>query len=394
MRGRPVYRISELAAKVGLSRSTLLYYEKLGLVSSRRQANGYRTYAEQDLQQLRLLQQLQAGGLSLKECQACLEARLDRAALFERLHTLDEEIAARQRSRDLLAAMLGLSSMRPWHQALEQQAPGAHLAWLRRQGFNEKQALRLKWLSRDMNEHEHYMADFERIFEGLEHLGPGSTQDSLKALHALPHAPATLLDIGCGRGASSVLLAEHSQAHITALDNDEHSLGCLRATLVAKGLQARVTPICASMTQLPLAPRHFDVIWAEGCAYIMGFDNALAYWRAFLKPQGYLVVSDLVRVADRLDPSAEAFWQAAYPDLHSVETRLAAITRLGYRTLSHFPLSAQAWANYLEPLRERVASLASEDFASLALADIRRELEIHENHLGEYGYHLFVMQTR
>lgn len=43
MRGRLVYRISELAAKVGLSRSTLLYYEKLGLVSSRRQANGYRT---------------------------------------------------------------------------------------------------------------------------------------------------------------------------------------------------------------------------------------------------------------------------------------------------------------------------------------------------------------
>ncbi|MBC7209280.1 MAG: MerR family transcriptional regulator, partial [Pseudomonas sp.] len=75
-----MYRISELAAKVGLSRSTLLYYEKLGLVSSRRQANGYRTYGEQDLQQLRLLQQLQAGGLSLKECQACLEARLDRAA--------------------------------------------------------------------------------------------------------------------------------------------------------------------------------------------------------------------------------------------------------------------------------------------------------------------------
>ncbi|MBC7208933.1 MAG: methyltransferase, partial [Pseudomonas sp.] len=111
-------------------------------------------------------------------------------------------------------------------------------------------------------------------------------------------------------------------------------------------------------------------------------------------PQGYLVISDLVRVADRLAPAAEAFWQAAYPDLHSVDTRLAAIARMGYRTLSHFPLSAQAWANYLEPLRERVASLADEDFASQALADIRRELKIHENHLGEYGYHLFVMQTR
>ncbi|MDH0645735.1 MerR family transcriptional regulator [Pseudomonas sp. GD03858] len=389
-----MYRISELAAKLGLARSTLLYYEKLGLLSSRRQANGYRHYSEQDLQQLRLLQQLQAGGLSLKECQACLQGRMDRSVLLARLHTLDEQIAARQRSRDLLAAMLGLSSMRPWHQVLERQAPGAHLAWLRTQGFSEKQALRLKWLSRDMNEHERYMADFERIFDGLQHLGPGSSHDSLEALRALPRAPTTLLEIGCGRGATSVLLAEHSQARITALDNDEHSLGCLRATLADKGLQDRVTPVCASMTRLPFAQPGFDTLWAEGCAYIMGFDNALKYWRPFIKPQGCLVVSDLVRVADRLAPQAEAFWQAGYPDLQSVDTRLASIARLGYRTLLHFPLSPQAWANYLGPLRERVSALADETFASQALADIKRELEIHENHLGEYGYHLFVMQTR
>ncbi|MEZ1713703.1 MerR family transcriptional regulator, partial [Pseudomonas aeruginosa] len=76
-----MYRISELATKVGLSRTTLLYYEKQGLISSRRQANGYRLYSDQDLQQLKLLQQLQAGGLTLKECLACLETRIDRALL-------------------------------------------------------------------------------------------------------------------------------------------------------------------------------------------------------------------------------------------------------------------------------------------------------------------------
>jgi DNA-binding transcriptional MerR regulator len=33
-----VYRISELGALVGLSRTTLLYYEKLNLISSKRLA--------------------------------------------------------------------------------------------------------------------------------------------------------------------------------------------------------------------------------------------------------------------------------------------------------------------------------------------------------------------
>lgn len=80
-----MYRISELATKVGLSRSTLLYYEKLGLISSTRQANGYRAYSDQDLQQLKLLQQLQSAGLTLKECQACLDTRIDRSLLLQRL---------------------------------------------------------------------------------------------------------------------------------------------------------------------------------------------------------------------------------------------------------------------------------------------------------------------
>jgi len=69
-----MFNISALAKGVGLSRSTLLYYEKLGLLKrSQRQPNGYRVYSEADRQRLLLLQRLQAGGLSLKECRECLD---------------------------------------------------------------------------------------------------------------------------------------------------------------------------------------------------------------------------------------------------------------------------------------------------------------------------------
>jgi len=53
-----VYRISELAKLVGLSRTALLYYEKLNLISAKRLENGYRVYSERDAQQVRLIQQL------------------------------------------------------------------------------------------------------------------------------------------------------------------------------------------------------------------------------------------------------------------------------------------------------------------------------------------------
>lgn len=50
-----MFNISALAKSVGLSRSTLLYYEKLGLLNGQRQQNGYRVYSDADRQRLLLL---------------------------------------------------------------------------------------------------------------------------------------------------------------------------------------------------------------------------------------------------------------------------------------------------------------------------------------------------
>ncbi len=245
-----------------------------------------------------------------------------------------------------------------------------------------------------MNEHEQYMADFERIFDGLDRLGPGSAEDTLQALHALPAVPHTLLDIGCGRGVSTVLLAEHTPALITALDNDEYNLTCLRETLGDKALQERVKLVCASMTEMPFARQQFDAIWAEGSAYIMGFEKALKSWRPFIRPQGFLVVSDLLWLTDNRHREASAFWCQSYPDMTTEDDRLSTIAKLDYQVLNSFPLSQQAWENYLAPLREKIARLSPQEFSSKALADITKELDIHRQYLGEYGYQLFILQKK
>lgn len=163
-----VYLISELASLVGLSRTTLLYYEKLNLISGKRLENGYRAYSERDLQQVRLVQQLQSGGLTLAECKSCLESKLDRSVLKFRYEELEQDIERKQKSLALLSSLLGENSSKSWHQTLAEVAPDAHIDWLKVQGFDEKQALRIKWLSKDMNEHDKYMQNFMSVFEALE----------------------------------------------------------------------------------------------------------------------------------------------------------------------------------------------------------------------------------
>ncbi|CAH0534255.1 hypothetical protein VST7929_02170 [Vibrio stylophorae] len=387
-----MYQISELAKCVGLSRATLLYYEKLGLIAGTRQSNGYRCYSERDLQRLKLLQKLQAGGLSLKECLACLEAKMDRDTLQQRLHTLDTEIEHKKKARDLLAAMLGEHAMRDWHQSLELSAPQAHFDWLLKQGFDEKHALRLKWLSKDMNEHDQYMADFERLFEGLVHLGPSSEDDVLRALHALPIDAGKMLEIGCGKGASTLPLAKASQFQITALDNDEYSLSCVQQRAIELGFSEQITTHCASMTQMPFEAQQFDLLWAEGSAYIMGVTQALSQWRALLRPQGYLVLSDLVWLLEQRDPKASEFWQLNYPDMSTVAQRLQQMQAAGYAVVDHFTLTEKAWQNYLMPLNERLSEICQASISSNAWRDLNTELEIHRQFLGQYGYHMFILK--
>ena len=389
-----MYRISKLAQKVGLSRSTLLYYEKLGLISAKRQNNGYRCYSDKDVQRVMLLQRLQAGGLTLKECLACLQAQIDKELLLHRLSVLDAQIAQKQKARELLSSMLGMNSMKEWHQSMEKEAPLAHHDFLIKQGFSEKQAQRLKWLSKDMNEHEQYMADFETIFQGLERLGPGDEGDTHKALSSLPIRSGNVLEVGCGKGITISFLARHSTFNLTALDNDEYNLSCVQEKVKDQSLEHRVTTICASMETMPFTLGQFDVIWSEGSAYIMGVNRALKIWKPHIKSNGSLVISDLVWLTNKPDAEVIEFWKVNYPKMASTEQRIKEMMKAGYEVIEHFTQSEQSWRNYLEPLQQRITQFKGEDFTSNSFDDLRKELQIHEKYLGQYGYQIFVLKNK
>ncbi|MBU2898065.1 MerR family transcriptional regulator [Vibrio hepatarius] len=390
-----MYLISELAAKVGVSRTTLLYYERLGLVTGQRLDNGYRYYSEGDLQRLILIQQLQSAGLSLKECQECLQAKLDKSLLESRLNQLNEEIEKKQYARELLMALLGKGSQRELHQSLSKNAPNAYLNWLHAQGYSEKEALRLKWLSKDMNQHDTYMQDFMMVFETLERWAPGSTQDSLRALSLIsPESMSQILEVGFGKGLSTILLAENSTAHITAVDNEPMAIEHLHQRVQSLKFEERISPVCASMTELPFKEKSFDAIWAESCVYIMGMENALKQWKPLLKDQGMLMVSDLVWLTDTPDDDAMKFWLADYPDFSSIPERLKLFKQQGYEVMEHFSLDIKAWKNYWLPLQQRIEGLKPSMPNSQAIADIEKEISIYEQSAAkDFTYQYFVLRA-
>ena len=384
--------ISDVAKEVGLSRTALLYYEKLKIITSKRSSNGYRIYSEKDIQRIKLLRLLTAGGLTLHESKACLETKIDCGLLENRLRDLDEDIREKQRCREMLAAMLGKGDAKSWHQEASMLAPDAHLEWLVKQGFNEKEALRLRWLSKNMTEHEQYMADFMKVFESIERWGPSSEADTLRALSLVPHQPENILDIGCGKGISTLILAHNCSANIMAVDNEQSALDYLDSCLHRDGLNSRVTTLNTSMTDLPMENSTFDLIWAESSAYVMGVENAISSWNPLLRDDGILMITDLVWLTDSPSKEPETFWRNEYPDMQSVVTRSSQFVKSGYEIVDSFTISSLAWENYYAPLRERVLDLKIEMPDSAALYDLLKETDIYANYLGEFGYQAFILK--
>lgn len=77
--------VGRVGKRFGLSRSALLYYDRIGLLSpSRRSAAGYRVYAEPDVNRLAAICRYRAIGLSLEQIRDLLDGRAGRTgALLE-----------------------------------------------------------------------------------------------------------------------------------------------------------------------------------------------------------------------------------------------------------------------------------------------------------------------
>jgi DNA-binding transcriptional MerR regulator len=173
-------RVTEIARACGISRSTLLYYESVGLLEpARRSTSGYRNYGRSELERLRQICAWRKAGLTLDDIRVML-GRSPRsgdpaAVLCRRLDEIGREIAKLQGHQRAILALLknqtkfrrredmtkekwvaimrasGFTDeeMHRWHKEFEKAAPEDHEQFLAYLQIPPEEASRIRAWSRE-----------------------------------------------------------------------------------------------------------------------------------------------------------------------------------------------------------------------------------------------------
>jgi ubiquinone/menaquinone biosynthesis C-methylase UbiE len=239
-----------------------------------------------------------------------------------------------------------------------------------------------------------------QLHEGLPRNSPGSEKSTLKALRRLGRMRrgARIIDMGCGTGASSLVLARKLTAEIVAVDAHEPFLETLRERCRNEDLKGSIVPRHADFAALEEPERSFDLIWSEGAAYVLGFENALMKWRALLRKGGRAAITELSWLQDQPGDEAKEYWASVYPGMRGIVANCAAAERVGFSVIDTLTMSDMDWREYYSPLKEQIARLRSEGEASPELAvvveEAEREVAIYEAHGDEFGYVFYLLEKQ
>jgi len=249
----------------------------------------------------------------------------------------------------------------------------------------------------DTTIHEFDFALINEFFSELDRQGPGSPEETIKALSFIGNLSnkTKIADLGCGTGAQTMVLAQNTEAAITALDLYAGSIDKLNATAAKLGLQERVKGIVGSMDNLPFEDDEFDLIWSEGAIANIGFEKGLNHWKGFLKKGGYIALTYESWFTDERPAEIEKWWVDAVPEIGTIGHNVSIMQKTGYIPAAVFTLPETCWidhyfipqkARHEEFLKEHAGNKTVEDLIAL----MRREEDLYSRYKQYYGYVFYI----
>jgi SAM-dependent methyltransferase len=240
---------------------------------------------------------------------------------------------------------------------------------------------------------------FYRVYAGLTRIGPGSEESTARALRCIPQMrpDAPILDIGCGPGQQTLVLARILNRAVDAIDIHQPFLDQLKEASKIQGLSHLIRTRKISMDMLDYAPGSIDLIWCESAIYHLGVQNALRLWLPLLTADGFVCFTEISWLNEERPAEIRGFWQGRYPEMESVQNNIRRIEAAGFTVADSFLLPREDdWTHFYTPLSARVAEFqgaAVDDETAAVLANAQVKMEMQERYWGCYGHIFYICKV-
>jgi ubiquinone/menaquinone biosynthesis C-methylase UbiE len=187
-----------------------------------------------------------------------------------------------------------------------------------------------------------------------------------------------ILDVGCGTGVPTLELARVSGGEILATDIDQDALDYLDEKIKSEKLEKQVKTLNCSLLDLDFPDESFDIIWAEGSIFAIGFQKGLEDLRRLIKDNGFLVVHD--------------------PYQKHMEKK-DIIEKSGYRLLDSFMVHHRIWwSQFLRPYEKHIKDLQGKYIDNpqvhQALKDEENEIKMFKKDPESFSSIFYVMKKK
>jgi ubiquinone/menaquinone biosynthesis C-methylase UbiE len=210
----------------------------------------------------------------------------------------------------------------------------------------------------------------------LDHLREVFNKYTKQAFQLLPDLDKPrILDIGCGSGVPTIELAKLSNGEIIGIDIDQTQLDKLNKKIKQEGFSDRMKTKNCSLFEIDFLEESFDIIWAEGLAFI-SFEKRLKEWKRLLRTNGFLVVHD---------------------DSKNMSYKLKTILSCGYKLINHFSLPEDAWwTEYYSPFEIQVKKIQkkynNDPKALKVLRKYQKEIDMVKKNPKGFNSVFYIMQ--
>jgi len=229
---------------------------------------------------------------------------------------------------------------------------------------------------------------------------PWSDEETRKALNLLDldnSKKIKIADIGCGTGWQTITLAKHTNSEIIAIDLFDDFLGTLKDNASKAGVGDNITTLTCSMDNLPFKEHEFDLIWAEWAIYCIGFENGIQKWKPYIKPWGYVAVSEITWTTQDRPKAIADHRNNEYPEIDTAWKKIEILEKQWFSLVGYFNLQEKSWTtNYYTPIQERLEKFLQENNHSSLAQDIveneRKEVDLYTKYKDFYSYGFYIAQ--